>query len=174
VTEQAEVSNPAPMTEQEFAARFIRPDAAERIAEWKCADAEEQARKSEAWWCSMFTPQVLAKLDAEEAAREAEEGKMLQLKILEEMAAEGDAGALGLLQSFANGEAATFEEQASAETDAPIPNFDFHFVRDRNGRIAGPVEIRGDDGSNFELTFSRDKAGRISSPFQVRRKDPGP
>jgi hypothetical protein len=176
VTELAEVSNPAPtMSEQEWAARYIRPDAAERIAEWRKKDEREQRELEQERVRRTFAPAFLAKLEAQEREREAGDAQSLQHQILRELADEGDADAAELLQSLAS-EGVAFEEAEPEALPAeqplpPIPNFEFHFSRGKDGRINGPLEIRADDGNVFELEFSRDKDGRIASPYSVRRKE---
>jgi len=118
----------------------------------------------------------LAKLEAQEREREAGSEKAFMAQLLEEMADEGDVGAAHLLADLER-DGVTFEEQAEPESLPaeqplpPIPNFEFHFSRGKDGRINGPLEIRADDGNVFELEFSRDKDGRIASPYSVRRKE---
>jgi len=58
-------------------------------------------------------------------------------------------------------------ESSAGATPGP-QDFELHFSRGKDGRLAGPVLIKGTLGDNFELTFERDKSGRISGPVQIK------
>jgi hypothetical protein len=59
---------------------------------------------------------------------------------------------------------------AAPDTGPPPQDFELHFTRGRDGKVTGPVLLKGGAGDDYEMTFARGKDGRISTPVHIRRK----
>jgi hypothetical protein len=154
----------------------FHPDWESRRDAW--LEQEERLRQNRG---IQFTPEFLAKLEAEQEDRELEEAKAaaedeLADDILSALAA-GDGGAADIFPAdYGFNEAfrdllADEDEEPPAPPVVPPPPLDFKMKVSRgpDGRIMAPVAVKGSDGSEFSMSFTRDaRTGRITGDVVVR------
>jgi hypothetical protein len=200
---RAAIENDAVSSEEEFAKKFLNPDFLEReklrvvvdhlyneirLAERAKAQVAEWEREEEARFHDWLGEGIAEGLDELElyAARmwwwdESGTDKIsdeirAELPSIDELRADARArSGKPPTPAVSAPEPPQLPQLPEAAADsAPSDEYEISFARDKRGRIAAPVLLKGSAGDTWDLSFARDKGGKINGTVTVRRRESSP